>query len=1021
MNNRPTVVAWGLMFVLTWTTRCLGENVPLVLRNVRVFDGEKVLSRATVVVQGRTIQTVGATVPQPEGATIIEGEGMTLLPGLIDAHVHNIGEPLLLRQAAAFGVTTALNMFTWDPKPDVERRKEQDAGLATNRCDLLTAGIGVTAAGGHGTEYGFAIPTLDNAEDAQVFIDARLAEGADYIKIIIDPGAPNRKKPIITPTLSRETAAAAVAAAKRRGKLAVMHIWDEKSAIQALEIGADGLVHVYADGAPNRNFARLAKAQGAFVIPTLTVIEAWAGRPAGGALADDPRLAPYIRPDLLKNLSKGLPAERLGPTESYAVAEDTVRLLKEEGVTILAGSDCDNRGTAHGVSVHREIELLVRAGLTPLEALCAATSATATAFHLNDRGRIKPGLRADLLLVKGDPTKNILATRDIAGVWKEGCAIDREAFKTELQEWKPKSEMLDFLPPVLPWKGASEGLIAKPDDPWITPSEKTDLTDTPNYDETIAYLKKLAAASPLISLQEFGRTSLGRTLYVVVAAKDRIFTAEGARKKGRPTLLVQAGIHAGEIDGKDAGLMLLRDIALRGKASLLDSANLLFVPVFNADGHERSSRNSRANQRGPLHQGWRNTAQNLNLNRDYMKADTPEMQAMLGLINQWSPMLYVDVHVSDGIDQQYDITFCYNGDLDGFAWSPHISKWLNETYRPSIETALKAAGHIPGQFFDRDDEADLSEGLLFGTEMPRYSQGYGDLRHLPTVLVETHSLKPYRQRVLGTYVLLESSLRTLGARAKELRRAVVLDASAMPASLPMNRGKANGERRTIDFLGVAQERYVSSATGRSEIRWLGTPRFYQSLPVQLDKPELPLRRPKAYWVPVTKPEVIARLKLHGIQMDTLTAQRTMTIEMYRLVNVQPQTNSGFHPFEGRHTLTTGVKVEIRKETFSAGSVRVATDQPLGDLAIALLEPESNDSFLAWGFFLEILQRTEYIEGYVLAPMAERMLADNPKLKADFETKLAGDPKFAADPAARMRWFYERSPPLPHGKMTPRVR
>lgn len=563
----------------------------------------------------------------------------------------------------------------------------------------------------------------------------------------------------------------------------------------------------------------------------------------------------------------------------------------------------------------------------------------------------------------------------------------------------------DFLPPALPWKGASEALVARPDDPWITPSEKTGLTDTPNYDETIAWLKKLASSTPLITVQEFGRTALGRPLYFVVAAKGG--ASEAARTNGRPTLLVQAGIHAGEIDGKDAGLMLLRDIALRGKASLLDAANLVFVPVFNADGHERSSRSNRPNQRGPVHQGWRTTAQNLNLNRDYMKAETPEMRAMLGLINQWSPALYIDVHVSDGMDHQYDITFCYNGDLGGFAWSPKISKWLDERYRPAIEIALKAAGHIPGHYLDRADEADITKGFLSGPYMPRYSHGYGDLRHLPTVLVETHSLKPYRQRVLGTYILIESSLRTLGAHGKELRQAVGADASARAPVLLMNRGTANGERKTTDFLGVAQETYRSPATGRGEIRWLGVPKLYPSLPVQLEKPELSLRRPKAYWVPVTKPEVIDRLKLHGIQMETLAASRTMNLEMYRLVNLQPQSKNGL-PFEGRHTFTTNVKAENREEKFWPGSVRVPTDQPLGDLAMALLEPESNDSLLAWGFFPEILQRTEYIEGYVLAPMADRMLADDPKLKSDFEAKLAADSKFAADPAARMRWFYERS-------------
>jgi hypothetical protein len=567
----------------------------------------------------------------------------------------------------------------------------------------------------------------------------------------------------------------------------------------------------------------------------------------------------------------------------------------------------------------------------------------------------------------------------------------------------------DHLPPILPWKGASEALIVSHNEPWITPSEETGLTETPTYDETVAYLKKLDKASPLISVREFGRSAQGRALYVVIAAKDRAFSPEAARKNKRPTLLVQAGIHSGEIDGKDAGLMLLRDIAFRGKAALLNKVNFLFVPIFNVDGHERSSEWNRPNQRGPTRQGWRTTAQNLNLNRDYMKADSPEMQAMLGLINQWSPALYIDVHVTDGIDHQYDITFGYNGDSGAFAWSSHISKWLNEVYRPSTEAALKAMGHVPGQFFDRSEEIDVEKGFTAGPSLPRYSEGYGDLRHLPSVLVETHSLKPYRQRVLGTYVLIESSLRTLGDEWNKLQRAMASDASATRTVVPLNGGKASDERTTMDFLGVAYEKYVSPATGRPEIRWSGTPRLYAKLPITLEKPDVEVVRPKAYWVPITKPDVIARLKLHGIRMETLATTRTMTLEMYRLVNPTPHTNSGFHPFEGRYTLKTGVKSESRRESFPAGSVRVPTDQPLGDLVVALLEPQSSDSFLAWGFFLEALQRTEYIEGYIMAPMAERMLAADPKLKAEFEAKLAADPKFAANPAARMRWFYERSP------------
>jgi hypothetical protein len=385
------------------------------------------------------------------------------------------------------------------------------------------------------------------------------------------------------------------------------------------------------------------------------------------------------------------------------------------------------------------------------------------------------------------------------------------------------------------------------------------------------------------------------------------------------------------------------------------------------------------------------------------------LQALLTLINQWSPALYIDLHVSDGMDYQYDVTFGYNGDLNAFGWSPEIGAWLNKTYRPAVERALKTAGHIPGICVFELDAHDPRKGLTSGPSMPRFSQGYGDLRHLPTVLVENHSLKPFRQRVLGTYILLEASLGTLGAGANELKQAIAADEANQPEHIPMNWAEGDGAQITRDFLGIAYETFLSPATGTNEIRWLGTPQLYPALPVTLDKPNAQLRRPKAYWVPVTKPDVISRLKLHGLRMEMLSAGRAMEVEMYRLVNPRAQPAQGVHPFEGRHTMTADVKPETRRETFPAGSVRVPANQPLGDLAMALLEPEGNDSLFAWGFFLEVLQRTEYIEGYVLAPMAGRMLANDPKLKAEFEAQLRADPKFAADSPARRRWFYERSP------------
>ena len=565
----------------------------------------------------------------------------------------------------------------------------------------------------------------------------------------------------------------------------------------------------------------------------------------------------------------------------------------------------------------------------------------------------------------------------------------------------------DFLPPLPTWHGASESLVVAPEHPWITPSEKTGLTDTPNYDDTIAWLRKLCVASPAtLSLHEFGRTAEGRVLHVVVASKASARTPEALRAGGKPTLLAQGGIHAGEIDGKDAGLMLLRDLAVGNKAALLDRVNLLFIPALNADGHERISEWNRPNQRGPIHMGWRTSAQNLNLNRDYAKADTPEIRALLALLNAWQPSLYLDLHVTDGIDYQYDITYTYNGRDGDVAHSPQIAGWLEQMFHPTVSAALKAQGHVSlNLYIDPIDNRDFAKGLGVGHAPPRFSHGYGDLRHLPTVLVETHSLKPYRQRVLGTYVLMAAALDALARDGKALQTAIAADQASRRPLVPVA-WVEGGRKREVDFLGIESESYFSPASGTNEVRWTGRPKTFAKLPVVTNKPGPALKRPVAYWVPVSKPDVIERLRLHGIRLETLPAARTVDVEMYRLV--EPAAGNNGQPFEGRHVLKTGVTAEARRETFRAGSVRVPLDQPLGDLAMAMLEPQGDDSFVGWGFFDEIRQRTEYIEGYVIAPLAEKMLADDPKLKAEFEARVAADEKFAKDPTARLQWFYARS-------------
>lgn len=552
------------------------------------------------------------------------------------------------------------------------------------------------------------------------------------------------------------------------------------------------------------------------------------------------------------------------------------------------------------------------------------------------------------------------------------------------------------LPPLAPWKGASERLVVPADHPWITPGEASGLTLSPSYADTLAFVRRMAAASPLLTIETFGRTPQGRDMVAVVARKPSTTT--------KPVLLVQAGIHSGEIDGKDAGMMLLRDIAFRGKDSLLDRVDLVFVPIFNVDGHERASRYSRPNQRGPMIQGWRTTSQNLNLNREYLKVDAPEMRAMIGLIRKYDPALYIDLHVTDGTDHQYDVAFAFAG-WDGlYANSPAIGRWLNDSFRPSVSAALEKAGHTPGLYVSATDRRDPLKGITLEADTPRFSTGYGDHARIPTVLVETHSLKPHRQRVLGTYVLFEQALVRVADDAAALKAAIAADRASRPETITLSWKRLPQPLKTIEFKGIAHESFQSPISGRSEIRWLGKP-VTQMMPVLGVEPDRVNRLPKAWWVPGSASDVIERMRVHGIVMETIEQPRTMKLDMVRLID--PKLGPAI---EGRVRLSFAAhRHEMREEIMSAGSVRVPADQPLALLAAAMLEAESDDSFLAWNFFPGILQRTEYMEGYVVEPMAAAMLARDPALKVAFEKRVADDAAFAADPEARLRWFYEKSP------------
>ena len=437
----PAVAALGLILISAGAGAQDRASGKTVIRNVRVFDGENVMPRASVVVENGLIKAVAPDIEPPPGAEVVDGTGKTLLPGLIDSHVH-VWEEDKLRQAPVFGVTVLVDMFT--SVEFVSGIKKIQAGPGPHpQAFLVSSQTVVTVAGGHCTEYGLIIPTLQSAAEAQSFVDARIAEGSDFIKIIYDNGEAYQYR---LPTLSLEEFRAVIRAARDRHKLSIVHAGSLKKCIEALEAGADGLAHLNFDDAFDADFGRLAASKKAFVIPTLSVLAAMNGRPDAAGIASDKRLKPFLKPDDIQLLRRTVPY-KVAPA-AYAEAERALKQLRDARVPILAGTDTSNPGTAFGASLHGELELLVQAGLTPLEALRSATSVPADIFGIKNRGRIKAGCAADLVLVEGDPTSEIEATRAIISVWKDGMTIDRESYRRNAETiWQSLEEQQKAAPP----------------------------------------------------------------------------------------------------------------------------------------------------------------------------------------------------------------------------------------------------------------------------------------------------------------------------------------------------------------------------------------------------------------------------------------------------------------------------------------------------------------------------------------------------------------------------------------------
>lgn len=559
----------------------------------------------------------------------------------------------------------------------------------------------------------------------------------------------------------------------------------------------------------------------------------------------------------------------------------------------------------------------------------------------------------------------------------------------------------------LPGAGAS----APPAD-WRTVAEANGFAATASYDETMRFVDRLAAASPEIEVVDFGLSAQKRPMRLVVVSADRAFTPEAAAATGKALVLIQNGIHAGEIDGKDASLMILRDIALGKHRELLDGVILLVVPIYNVDGHERVSPYNRPNQDGPVRgMGFRTTADGHDLNRDHLKLSTPEARQIIDLFNRWRPHLHVDNHVTNGADHDWVLTYSW---VEGPQAPPSIAAWL-EAHMPRVVGATGQAGHRVGPYVSLLDRDDPSKGLNSYVGQPRYATGYYPLRNRPSILVENHAYEPYEKRVRANHDFMLALLAEIASSPRSLIDAVRADErrtvergrpDAPPSSVVVRYTETEPTDRLLfpsyewyhepsEVLGVPLLRYR-----RGELREIEVPWVHRS------RPEIEVARPRGYLVLPGWPEIESRLDGHSLRVEELREAVELDVEVMRLSN--PQTHPWARPsYQGLTPIRVDVERRSERRSFPAGTLWIPADQPDFEVAVQLLEPEAPDSMASWGLLNLVLERKEWIGPRTLEKLVQRMLED--PAHAEAWKQALRDEAFASDPQARALWWYKRTP------------
>lgn len=534
--------------------------------------------------------------------------------------------------------------------------------------------------------------------------------------------------------------------------------------------------------------------------------------------------------------------------------------------------------------------------------------------------------------------------------------------------------------------------------------EQSQGKQTASYQELIAYYEKLSATYPSLQLQEIGATDTRYPLHIVYYSQDQNFSIRTWKEEQRIILFINNGIHPGEPDGIDASMLLLRDAA-QGKLNIPKQIILAVVPVFNIGGMLNRGSYSRANQNGPEAYGFRGNAQNLDLNRDFIKMDAQETKSLVKQMRDLDPDIFIDNHVSNGADYQHVMTLLSSNNQK---LGTYMGTYLKQVMEPELYRQMKQEGYdlVPyvNHWGDTPDK-----GWTQFYDPPRFTSGYAALFQTFAFVPEAHMLKPYAQRVAATYALMKAFINFAATHQQTIKQVRQEERNYVLAqkNFPLNWMVDTTRFSMIPFKGYTAKYKPSEVSSK--------PRLYydRSLPYTIQvpfynyfMPSSIVSAPRYYILPQGWKKVIARLKINGVQMTEFKNDTVINVVAYKIQDYKTSPK----PYEG-HYLHTGVTYTTVTSPiqFRKGDYLISTQQVAKRYLIETLEPNAPDAFFAWNFFDAVLQQKEYFSDYVFEDEAARLLKQNPTLRSALNNACKADSTMAQSAQKQLAFIYLHSP------------